>query len=254
MDGLSQQTKRDILSSFITLLIYLLLFFFWHHYASTLSAPSSQADASEISLDLNEFVKETSIEKVAESRSEKQIEESDPLEKEPIKEELSEKEPIKEEPILEPVVEPEPKLPPVEKPKPVVKKPKAKKKPPQKHAKKRKKLRTAHKKQALTSSRHSRQSAHGSRRGSSRFIARLKAKINANKVYPRIARKRRMQGRVKIRFRVTSTGKLSNLSATGPRIFIKSAKNAVEKSFPLSTRGALLPMNVTLTLNYRLKT
>ncbi|RLA68643.1 MAG: hypothetical protein DRG30_11010 [Epsilonproteobacteria bacterium] len=84
-------------------------------------------------------------------------------------------------------------------------------------------------------------------------MARLKAKINSNKSYPRIARKRGMQGHVKIRFRITSAGKLSGLSATGPRIFLNSAKRAVKKAFPLSTRGVSLPMSVTLTLNYQLK-
>jgi outer membrane biosynthesis protein TonB len=62
-----------------------------------------------------------------------------------------------------------------------------------------------------------------------------------------------MKGSVKVRFRITSAGKLSGLTASGPRIFINSAKKAVKKAFPLSARGVSLPMNVALTLNYRLK-
>ena len=248
MNRLSNQTKRDILSFLLTLSIYLILIILWHHYTSVLSAPPAQTTANEITLDLSEFVQETLAPEVPEI--EKEIE--------PAKEEEAvEEEQEEPEPVPEPVIKPEPKELVVEKPRPsIVKTPvakKIKKKPARKKSKKKKKATVAHHKQSVSSSRRSRQATHSNSTGNRQFVARLKAKINANKVYPRIARKRGMQGQVKVYFRITSIGKISNLSATGSRIFIKSAKSAVKNAFPLSTRGALLPMNVTLTLKYHLK-
>jgi len=257
MSGSSGQLKRDALSFFITLLIYLSLFLLWNDYVSKMIAPLSQPSVSKITLDLNDFVEETREAEVPVPEKEELPEEVSPPE-EPIEEEPIEKKPIVEEPLPEPVVEPEPKKPIVEKPepKPVVK-PEIQKKSPRKITKKKRQKR---KKPAVSKSRKStstpvrkKQRAHKGSRGNSQFVARLRAKINARKSYPRIARKRGMQGSVRVKFRITATGKLTGLSASGPRIFINSAKQAVKSAFPLSTRGANLPMTVSLTLNYHLK-
>jgi len=252
MNGVSGQFKRDALSFAVTLAVYLSLFFLWNHYFAALSAPLSQPDASKITLELNEFVKEPEVAEIPEVEKEEVLEEPEPVAKEEV--------PIEEEPPPEPIVEPEPKEPITEKPKPVhveKPKPKVKKKIPKKivkkKSKKKKKPTASQRRKTSSASSRGKQKVRSSSRGSSQFVARLRAKINARKSYPRIARKRGMQGSVRVKFRITSTGRLSGLSVSGSRIFINSAKQAVKSAFPISTRGASLPMAVSLTLNYRLK-
>lgn len=251
MNLLSSQAKRDAFSFFLTFLIYLPFLIWWTSYASALITTENKTK-SELTLDLNIFHKEEecivpqTLDEPIEEKEEEPIEE---IEEEPISEE-----PVVEEIAPEPEVVPEPEVLLSEKPKPlVVEKPKVikpavKKRQVKKVSKKKKKSATLSRNRTSSAS-----SRFGSSAGKSRFIARLKAKINANKTYPRIAQKRGMQGSVKVRFRITSAGKVSGLTASGPRIFISSAKKAVKKAFPLSTRGVSLPMNVTLTLRYQLK-
>ena len=248
MNLLSSQTKRDALSFFLTFLIYLPLLAWWSSHASAFITAKDKT-SSEFSLDLNVFHKE---ELVVSQTPDELIEEKEDEPVEEIKEE-----PIVEDTIPEPEVMPEPEVVLSEKPKPlIVKKPKVKKpllKKPRKKSIKKKKKRVAKSSRSRVASQKRTKQARSSSAGKSHFIARLKAKINASKSYPRIARKRGMQGSVKVRFRITSAGKLSGLTASGARIFINSAKKAVKKAFPLSVRGVSLPMNVALTLNYRLK-
>jgi len=268
MSRLSGQAKRDILSFIITLSIYAGIFLLWLHFFHKLTPSLAQPNVSEITLNLDNFTKEAPIDAPEEEKSADPIDEPEPEKKEeppveehpdeppeekvPFEEPIPEEKPVLEEP--EPVVEAPPPEPLSEKPKTLtIKKPK-----PQKHISKKiikKKHRTTKKKKRATRRRSSasRRAQRSGSAGSSRFIARLKAKINARKHYPRIARKRKMQGSVKVRFRVTSSGGLAGLTASGPRIFVGSAKQAVRSAFPISTKGASLPMSVSLTLNYRLK-
>jgi len=258
MNLLSSQTKRDALSFFLTFLIYLPLLAWWSSHASAFITAKDKT-SSELSLDLNVFHKEEPVvpQTPDELIKEKEDEPVEEIKEEPILEEPIPEEPIVEEIVPEPEVMPEPEVVLSEKPKPlIVKKPKVKKpllKKPRKKSIKKKKKRVAKSSRSRVASQKRAKQARSSSAGKSRFIARLKAKINANKSYPRIARKRGMQGSVKVRFRITSAGKLSGLTASGARIFINSAKKAVKKAFPLSVRGVSLPMNVALTLNYRLK-
>ncbi len=252
-DLLSNQTTRDILSFFLTFLIYLPLLIWWTAQASEILTKAEEPSSQEISLELDHFQKEECIaEEVTTDIPVEKIEEpKEEIIEEIIEEEVAE-EPIEEEIVPEPPVEPEPVEVVSEQPKPlVVEKPKL----VERVIKKRKVKKVVKKKKKTTS--RNRPSSSSKRSGSSsaknRFMARLKAKINANKSYPRIAQKRGMKGNVKVRFRITAAGKVSNLTASGPRVFVNSAKNAVKKSFPLSTRGVSLPMNVTFTLNYHLK-
>ena len=249
MNLLSSQTKRDALSFFLTFLIYLPFLIWWTSHASAFITTENKTNR-EFSLDLDIFHKEECV--VPQTLSEP-IEEKEEVPIEETKEEPTPEEPIIEEPVVEDIVPvPEPEVVLSEKPKPImVEKPKIKK-PISKKTIKKKKKKIAKSSRSKTSSQNRTKQTRSSA-GKSRFVARLKAKINANKTYPRIAQKRRMQGKVKVRFRITSAGKLSGLTASGPRIFINSAKKAVKRAFPLATRGAPLPMNVTLTLQYRLK-
>ena len=258
MNGLSGQAKRDIFSFTITLVLYLFLFVGWKHYSSALTSPLSQPAANEITLDLSDFMKEIQVADIPELEKEEAPKEPEPTQKE---EPVTEK-PIEEIPIVE---EPSPEPAPIEKPiEPIFKKPKSivVKKPIIKKTvhrkivkKKRQKKRnpaSAQRRRSDPSSRYGNKKVHSSK-GKSQFVARLRTKIDAHKSYPRIARKRGMQGSVKVKFRITSTGKLTGLNASGPRIFINSAKRAVKSAFPISTRDASLPMRVSLTLSYHLK-
>lgn len=265
MSRLSEQTKRDILSFSITLSLYLGLFFLWIYAFQTLTPSLAQPNVNTVTLNLDDFTKETPEDIPIEEKQEETADEPEPVEQEEMqKEEPEKKEPIEvpqpeesptpKEPEPEPIVEAPPPQPLSEKPKAqVVEKPKIKKRMPKKVAKKKRHTKKKKKSVKRRSSSAPRKARRSGGVGSSRFVARLKAKINAHKSYPRIARKRGMQGSVRVKFRISSTGKLSGLSVSGPRIFLNSARQAVKSAFPLSTRGASLPMTVNLTLNYHLK-
>jgi protein TonB len=256
MQLLARQTNRDLFSLLITLFIYLLSAWLLHHYFSAVTLSSPPVNTDEISLDLSEFVKETEpvetpvVEPEEIEQEQLTIPEipEETIERKPPEQEVIEEASIVREPVSVPITKPEKKkvIPP-KKPKPVTKK--------TKHIKKVHK--TAHSYHASVGQRgtksHLRHNTGRRSGGNSRFLRRLKDKIDSNKVYPRIARKRGMQGRVKVHFHITSAGKVSNISVKGPRVFANSARFAVKRSFPVSTRGASLPMNVTLTLNYHLK-
>ena len=143
--------------------------------------------------------------------------------------------------IEKPVVKPIPEL------KPVIKK--VKKKKTKKVVKKKKKRKV---------SRSSSKRATSSRvnpNKKSQFLARIRAKINRAKSYPRVAQKRGMQGVVKVRFTILKNGRVGHISVSGPKVFHNSAKRAVKKAFPINTKNAplSLPTSVNLSLRYQLK-
>jgi len=183
--------------------------------------------------------------------------EEKPIE-EPIIEEEPEPEPeiVEPEPIPEPVieekifVEPVPVVKKIEKklePKKIVKKKKPKKVTKKKVVKKKKKASRASSRRA-TSSR-------VDPNKKSQFLSKIRAKINRAKSYPRIARKRGMQGIVNIKFTILKNGRVGRISLTGPKVFHNSAKRAVKKAFPISVKNAplSLPTTVNLSLRYQLK-
>lgn len=87
------------------------------------------------------------------------------------------------------------------------------------------------------------------------FFAKIRAKINRAKKYPRMAKRRRVQGTVKVSFTITGSGNVRNISVSGPKVFHKSAKDAVRKAFPISTRDApiSLPTSLNISIRYRIK-
>ena len=186
-----------------------------------------------------------------------------PVEPEKIVEEIVEEivEPIeekKEEVVSEPVVQ---KV----MPKPIIKKPKkeikkiVKPKPVKKAKKKtRKKKKTVHKK--VVDKKVSRQQA-SSRQSKStpaqrnKFWSALRTKIDRHKFYPRIAKKRGMEGMVKVKFTILANGKVGNIIVKGSKIFHNSAKNAVKSAFPISVKKApiTLPTSINITLHYQIR-
>jgi len=196
-----------------------------------------------INLSLSQFIPEVIEQPVIEEEIEPEPE-LEP-EEEPIVEEIIEPEP--EEPAVEEVI-PEPVVKPIPELKPVVKK--VKKNPKPKKIVKKKKKRKVKK----SSSRRATSSRVNPRK-KSQFLSKIRAKINRAKSYPRIARKRGMQGVVKVRFTILKNGKVGHISVRGPKVFHNSAKSAIKKAFPVNTKNAplSLPTSVNLSLRYQLR-
>ncbi|MFC2057736.1 energy transducer TonB [Campylobacterota bacterium] len=170
-------------------------------------------------------------------------------EEEPVVEEkpVVEPEVIKEEPEVKEEVIPEPIVKKVI-PKPVVKevkkKPKVKKKVKKKTAKKTQPRQKASSRQSKSSPAQKNQ-----------FLSNIRTKINKHKSYPRIAKKRGMQGTVNVKFTILSNGKVGNISVSGPKVFHNSARNAVKSAFPVDAKNApiSLPKSINITLRYQIR-
>lgn len=88
------------------------------------------------------------------------------------------------------------------------------------------------------------------------FMAYLTEKINANKSYPHMARRRVIEGDVKVMFHVFADGSVQHIKLlSGRKIFKRSAFEAIEKSFPIEIDKTLFvfPKEFTVTLAYNLK-
>ena len=229
-------------------------FFFFYTLSHTIGT-EQQPKEKTIAFSLAEYVPEV-IPPVEEPDKEEPTPE--PVEPEPTEEPMvGEKEPepetITEEVKPEPVVE---KV--VIKPKPAVKK-KSKKKIVKKVKKKKhvvkKKKRTIKKKHKKLTRKRKPSKAKASPAKKNRFLNQLRAKINRNKTYPRIAQRRGMQGSTKVRFTILKSGKVGNIFVSGPKVFHKSAKSAVKKAFPIGTKNVplSLPTIVNLILHYQLR-
>ena len=179
---------------------------------------------------------------------EKPVIEEEPIVKpEVIEEPTPEKKPeIKEEVLPEPIVR---KVTPKPVKKEVKKKPVIKNKPKKKTVKKK----TAQKKQVRQKA--SARKMQSSPAQKNKFLADIRAKINKHKSYPRIAKKRRMQGTVDVKFTILSNGKVGNISVNGPKVFHQSARNAVKSAFPIDVKNApiTLPKSINIKLRYQIR-
>jgi len=226
------------LSFLITLFLYVavvsVFFLFVKKIAGTEQKPKEKA----ISFSLSQYKQETIVEEIIEP---KPIEE--PIEKSVEKE-------VKPETIIKKVIP---------KPLSVIKKKKViKKKRVHKKVIKRKVKKTVVKKRTIrkvkkASKRASKSQASPAKKKA--FLAKVRAKINRAKSYPRIAQRRGMQGAVKVRFTILKNGHVSNIQVSGKKVFFKSAKQAVKKAFPISVKNIPmhLPTTVNLTLRYQLR-
>ncbi len=248
---------RHIISFFTTTLFYLLLVGTYIYLQTKYLVADEEPKEQVINLNLATFVpeilpliEEPKEEEVVEEIIEKPVVEEEP---EPIVEELK-----VEEIVPEPIVE---KVTPIPVVKKVVKK-KIKKKP-KKKVKKKVKKRVKKKVKKRTKVRRAKKPTKaraGSRKKSSkaqksRFLSNIRAKINKNKSYPKIAKRRGMQGSVKVRFTILRSGKVGSISVSGPKVFHTSAKSAVKRAFPINTKNVpiSLPQSVNLTLRYQLR-
>lgn len=88
------------------------------------------------------------------------------------------------------------------------------------------------------------------------FLAYLVERINSHKIYPKSARRRAIQGDVKMAFNVFANGNVENIRlVSGKKIFKTSAYNAIDKSFPIDIDTTLFhfPKEFTITIAYILK-
>ena len=241
-------------------LLGFILFYVQHFYVGTEQKPQEKI----ITMSLASYEPEVIPPEVTPLIEEK-IKEELPKE-EPIPEPIEEVEPEVEEPVDEEVI-PEPIVEKVvekiiPKPKPIVKKivkkkiqkkKRVKKKVKKKRVKKKRVKKKVVKRKVTRKKPSSKKTASPAKKNA--YLARIRSKINKNKTYPRIAKRRGMQGSVKVRFTILKSGKVGNISVSGPKVFHKSAKNAVRKSFPISVKNVpiSLPMTVNFTLRYQIR-
>ena len=176
-------------------------------------------------------------------------------------EEVIPPEPIQEKP--KPIAKPKPKPKPKKKKKPLPKVKPVKKKPPPKKIKPLKKKKTV----TQTSKPVARKIAKPSPVVSSSdamlieqtrisYQALLMRHIEVYKNYPRIARKRKIQGKVLVSFVLLKGGQIKNLSVNGKRTILKKAtQQAIENALPMPSapKSISLPMPVTFNMDYFLR-
>ena len=62
-----------------------------------------------------------------------------------------------------------------------------------------------------------------------------------------------MQGKVNVKFTILSSGKVGNISVSGPKVFHNSARNAVKSAFPINAKNAPLPCQKVLISHFDIK-
>lgn len=90
------------------------------------------------------------------------------------------------------------------------------------------------------------------------FLQNVRSQIMANKKYPKIAKRRHIEGSVKIRFDITSSGQVSNIRfINGKSIFQKSIRKTLENTFPMAipqnVKADLPIMNISVVLHFNLR-
>ena len=247
--------KHRFFTSFLsTVLLYIVVGISFFYLSTQTIAVAEKPQEKILSFSLSEYTPEV-VPPIEEPIKEEMIE-PEPPEPEPIVEE-EKIEPIVEEVVPEPIEAkplPKPIVKKVVKPKKKrIKKKKIKKKPIKKRVSK-KKPHTKRKMKKVTKKKVS-SSRKFSAAKKNVFLSQIRRRINKNKTYPRIAQRRAMQGTVKARFTILANGNVGNIVVNGPKVFQRSAKNAIKKSFPISVKNAplSLPTTVNLSLRYQLR-
>ncbi len=87
------------------------------------------------------------------------------------------------------------------------------------------------------------------------YFDRVKSEINKHKIYPKSARRRGIEGSVKVCFVISKDGKFLHIREfEGKKIFKKSVCKAIKRSFPVKPDRVLFEDNyeITLTILYKL--
>ncbi|WP_324170695.1 energy transducer TonB [Sulfurimonas sp.] len=88
------------------------------------------------------------------------------------------------------------------------------------------------------------------------FISHLIHKINSNKSYPNMARRRGIEGLVNVKFKILSDGNVEDIKiVSGRSIFKKSTIEAISRSFPVIVKDSLFdfPREFKINISYILK-
>lgn len=87
------------------------------------------------------------------------------------------------------------------------------------------------------------------------FFSLVKNKIDSNKEYPNSARRRGIEGSIKVKFQITKEGNVKDISIlSGKKIFHKAVLNAINNSFPIKIPKELnsFPLYINLELKFNL--
>jgi protein TonB len=87
------------------------------------------------------------------------------------------------------------------------------------------------------------------------FLNKIRATINTNKKYPRVAKRRRIQGTVHVSFDILKDGTATNIHTSGAsKVLQKAVKKSIKKSFPTTIPQVIqskFPMrNVTINIGF----
>jgi len=90
------------------------------------------------------------------------------------------------------------------------------------------------------------------------FLRNVRSKIIANKTYPRIAKRRHIEGSVKVRFDINKQGEVRNIRfINGKSVFHKSIREALARSFPMSippnVQGELPIFDISVVLHFNIR-
>ena len=90
------------------------------------------------------------------------------------------------------------------------------------------------------------------------FLRNVRSKIITNKKYPKIAKRRHIEGSVKVRFDITAHGHVTNIRfINGKRIFQKSIRKTLERTFPMGipaeVRADLPLSDVSVVLHFNIR-
>ena len=82
-----------------------------------------------------------------------------------------------------------------------------------------------------------------------KYFSQIKSLINKNKIYPKRAIKRGIQGVVNVEFTINKNGQLVSINnLDGKSIFFKSIKKAISKTFPFAPPKGLFKKDMVLNL------
>lgn len=88
------------------------------------------------------------------------------------------------------------------------------------------------------------------------YLQDLRERINGHKAYPKMAQKRNIEGNVMVEFTISTKGELLSYAIIeGQTLFMKSAEEAIVKSFPFFMEEELFTHNQTIKIEivYALK-
>jgi len=88
-----------------------------------------------------------------------------------------------------------------------------------------------------------------------RYLSQLLTHIEGYKNYPKVARRRGIEGNIKVAFKILPNGNIENLDASGRSLLlIKAAKQAVRDAMPLPDPpiGASYPVLISFRMQYQL--